>query len=198
MLAQKIRSLERSPDGGHLRSPPRKQNLLYSIMHLSILSPPPSSAQLSLLLCLSCRVWILFTSRLGPFCASSIGSTSAAALGLRLVNRQIARLAGLSVGGGAVAVALISPYAVTHISPYEPPSHVCRPRPPAERPKRSPTAPSHVGASRPTTRADRTRPQRVTGTPPGLLASARAQRVNRSPSSGTTDPPPTPCKRNGL
>ena len=55
-----------------------------------------------------------------------------------------------------------------------------------------------VGASRPTTRPHRTRPQRVTGTPPSLPAPARAQRANRSPSSGTTDPLPTPLERNGL
>ena len=61
------------------------------------------------------------------------------------------------------------------------------------------TAPNgSVGASRPTTRPHRTRPQRVTGTPPSLAAPARAPRANRSPSSGTTDPLPTPRKRNGL
>ena len=40
--------------------------------------------------------------------------------------------------------------------------------------------------------------ERVTGTPPSLHAPMQAQRANRSPSSGTTDPLPTPRKRNGL
>ena len=56
---------------------------------------------------------------------------------------------------------------------------------------------SSVGASVPTTRADRTRLQRVTGTLRRLHAPARAQRANRSPSSGTADPLPTPLERNG-
>ena len=44
----------------------------------------------------------------------------------------------------------------------------------------------------------RTSCQRVTGTPLSLPAPARAQRANRSPSSGTTDPLPEPLERNGL
>ena len=55
-----------------------------------------------------------------------------------------------------------------------------------------------VGASRPTTRTDRTRPQRMTETLQSPTTAARAQRANRSPSSGTADPLPAPLKRNGL
>jgi hypothetical protein len=55
-----------------------------------------------------------------------------------------------------------------------------------------------VGAPRPPTRADRTTPQRMTGTRASFRAPMRAHRANRSPSSGTTDPLPTPPKRNGL
>ena len=55
-----------------------------------------------------------------------------------------------------------------------------------------------VGAPRRPTRADRTTPQRMTGTRASFRAPMRAHRANRSPSSGTTDPLPTPPKRNGL
>ena len=61
------------------------------------------------------------------------------------------------------------------------------------------TAPTiSVGASGPTTRADQTRSQRMTGPLPSPATPMRAQRANRSPSSGSTDSLPAPLKRTGL